>query len=132
MQSDSEVPLHGENLAYTVEQAQAATQATSVPTNTISVESISGGSTAPSSSRSTPSATLVPLARVQKHEAHMATLLHHIKPLMQRFIDDAEERMEKNMAHHTERMISEVHQRLDAFELRVLLHRAPPVGVLTF
>ena len=72
----SEVPLIGENLADTIEQDQTATQATFEPTDTNSVESIQGGSPAPSSSRSTPSYTLVPLARIQKLEAQMDTLLH--------------------------------------------------------
>ena len=39
--------------------------------------------------------------------------------------------MERKMAQHTERKIMEVHQRLDAFELRVLARPAPPVDVLT-
>ena len=34
-------------------------------------------------------------------------------------------------AQHTERKIMEVHQRLDAFELRVLACPAPPVDVST-
>ena len=59
-----DVTPHGENLADTVEQAQAAAQATFDPTETTPIESILGGSIAPSSSRSTPSATLVQLARV--------------------------------------------------------------------
>ena len=33
------------------------------------------------------------------------------------------------MVQHTERKISEVHQRLDAFELRMLACPAPPVDV---
>ena len=65
----SEVQPLGENLAAMVEQAQETNSATFKPTKTTLVESIPGGSTAPSSSRSIPSATLVPLARVQKHEA---------------------------------------------------------------
>ena len=68
----------GENLEATVEQAQGDNPATSEPTDTTPVESIPGGSTALSSSRSIPYATLVPLARVHKLEAQMATLLHHI------------------------------------------------------
>ena len=39
--------------------------------------------------------------------------------------------MERKMAQHTERKIMEVHQCLDAFELRVLARPAPPVDVLT-
>ena len=50
----------------------------------------------------------------------MATLLHHIQPWMSRSIAEAEEHMDRKMAQHTERKIMEVHQCLDAFELRVL------------
>ena len=35
------------------------------------------------------------------------------------------------MVKHTERKIAEVHQRLDAFELRVLARPSPPVDVST-
>ena len=61
----------------------------------------------------------------------MATLLHHIQPWMQRSITEAEERLERKMVQHTERMITEVHQLLDAFELRVLAWPAPQVDVST-
>ena len=61
----------------------------------------------------------------------MATLLHHIQPWMQRSIAEAEERLERRMVQHTERKIAEVHQRLDAFELRVLARPAPQVDVST-
>ena len=61
----------------------------------------------------------------------MATLLHHIQPWMQRSIAEAEERLERRMVQHTEGKIVEVHQRLDAFELWVLAHRAPQVAVST-
>ena len=71
-----ELPPLGDNLADTVAQACTAKQAAS--TDTTPVESISGSRTAPSSSRSAPFPALVPLARVQKLEAQMATLLHHI------------------------------------------------------
>ena len=47
---------------------------------------------------------------------------------MQKSIAEAEERLERKMVQHTEWKIAEVHQRLDAFELRVL---APPVDVST-
>ena len=72
----------GEDLEAMVEQDQGANLATSEPANTTSVESLLGGSTAPSSSHSIPSAILVPLARAQKLEARIATLLHHIQPWM--------------------------------------------------
>ena len=39
--------------------------------------------------------------------------------------------MERKMAQHTEREIMEVHQRLYAFDLRVLARPAPPVNVST-
>ena len=61
----------------------------------------------------------------------MATLLHHILPWMQRSTSEAQERLERKMVQHTERKITEVHQRLDAFELRVLARPTPPVDVST-
>ena len=61
----------------------------------------------------------------------MATLLHHIQPWMQRSITEIEERLERKMVKFTERKIAEVHQRLDAFVLRVLARTAPLVDVLT-
>ena len=71
-----EPPPLADDLADMVAQDRTATQAAS--TDTTPVESIPGNSTAPSSSRTTPLPSLVPLARVQKLEAQMATLLHHI------------------------------------------------------
>ena len=59
----------GENLEAMVEQDQGANPDTSEPTNTTPIESIPSTSTTPSSSLSTPSAALVPIARVQKLEA---------------------------------------------------------------
>ena len=50
---------------------------------------------------------------------------------MQRFIPEAEERLERRMVQHTKRKISEVHQRFDAFELRVLARPAPLVDLST-
>ena len=61
----------------------------------------------------------------------MATLLHQFQPWMQRSIAEAEERLERRMVKHPERKIAEVHQRLDAFELRVLAGTAPQVDVST-
>ena len=48
---------------------------------------------------------------------------------MQRTITEAEERLECKISQHIERKIVEVHQLLDAFELRVITHPAPPVDV---
>ena len=79
-----ELPPLGENLADTVAQARTATKAAS--TDTTPIDSILGSSTAPRSSRSTPFPVLVPLSRVQKLKAQMATLLHHIQPWMQRML----------------------------------------------
>ena len=50
---------------------------------------------------------------------------------MQRSIAEAEERLKWRIVQHTERKIAEVHQRLDAFELRVLARTASPVDVST-
>ena len=57
----------------------------------------------------------------------MATLLHHIKPWIQKSINESEARMARKM----QRKIAEVHRRLDAFELRVLARPDPPVDVST-
>ena len=57
----------------------------------------------------------------------MSNLLHHIQPWMQKSITEFEARMERKM----QRKIDEVHQLLDAFQLRVLAHTAPLVDVST-
>uniref|UniRef100_M1DMD2 Integrase core domain containing protein n=1 Tax=Solanum tuberosum TaxID=4113 RepID=M1DMD2_SOLTU len=59
---------------------------------------IEAASRSPISSRVTPSSgsTVVPLSRVHKLEAHMATLLHHVKPWMQWSIAEFEARMERS------------------------------------
>ena len=90
-----ELPPLADNLADTVALARTTTQAAS--TDTTPVESISGSSTATSSSRTTPLPVLVLLARVQNLEAQMATLLLHIQSWMQRSITEAEERLEWKM-----------------------------------
>ena len=72
------LPPLGENLADTVAHAQMATQAAFEITDTTPVESIPGSSTDPISFRSSPFPALVPLFRVQKLKAQMATLLRHI------------------------------------------------------
>ena len=61
----------------------------------------------------------------------MATLLHHIQPLMQRSIAEAEERLERRMVQPTEQKIAEVHQHFDTFELQVLARLAPQEDVST-
>ena len=77
-------------MADTVAHARTDTQAASETTDTTPVESISGSSTAPMSSSPAPFPTLVPLAKVQKLEAQMTTLMHHIQPWMQKSIIEAE------------------------------------------
>ena len=91
----------GDNLSDMVAQACTTMQASFKTSDTTPVESIPGSRTAPSSSLSTPFPALVPLARVQKLEAEMATLLHHIQPWMQRSIAVAEECLEQRMVQHT-------------------------------
>ena len=94
-----EVPLLGTDLADTVGQAQGGDPIIPDHTDTVPGSSFQATSMAPSSSRSTPQlgATVVPLARVQKLEAQMATLLHHIQPGMQKSIAESEARMERRM-----------------------------------
>ena len=124
-----ELPPLADDLVDTVAQARTATEAAS--TDSTPVESIPGSSPAPSSSRITPLPALVPLARVQKLEAQMATLLHHIQPWMQKSITESEERLEQKMVQYTEWKIAEVNQRLEAFELRMLARPAPQVDMST-
>uniref|UniRef100_M1DJA2 Integrase core domain containing protein n=1 Tax=Solanum tuberosum TaxID=4113 RepID=M1DJA2_SOLTU len=94
-----EVPPLGSDLADTVGQAQGGDLNIPDHTNTVPGSSSQAASMAPSSSRFTPQlgATVVPLARVQKLEAQMATLLHHIQPWMQKSIAESEARMEHRM-----------------------------------
>uniref|UniRef100_M1DG99 Integrase core domain containing protein n=1 Tax=Solanum tuberosum TaxID=4113 RepID=M1DG99_SOLTU len=68
-------------------------------TDTVPASSSKPASRAPSSSQSTPQLgdTVFPLARVQKLEAQMATLLHHIQTWMQKSIAESEARMEQRM-----------------------------------
>jgi len=75
-----EVPPLGPDLADTVGQAQGGDPIIPDHADTVPGSSSQAASMAPSSSRSTPQlgATVVPLARVQKLEAQIATLLHHI------------------------------------------------------
>lgn len=92
------LPL-GDNLADTVDKSQGADHDTSEPTDTTPAESSPGTSVVPSSSLFTPSpAALFPIARVQKLEAKMATLLHYIQPWMQKSITEAEDRIENKVA----------------------------------
>uniref|UniRef100_M1DGT9 Integrase core domain containing protein n=1 Tax=Solanum tuberosum TaxID=4113 RepID=M1DGT9_SOLTU len=89
---------------------------------------------APSSSRSTLplEVIVVPLARVQKLEAQMATLLHHIQPWMQKSIAESEARMEQRMEDIMDRKIHVINKRLDAFELRVLERPSPTIDLSSF
>ena len=102
-----EMPPLADDLADTVAQACTTTQAAS--TDTTPVESITSSSTSPSSSRTAPLMALVPPARVQKLEAQITTLLHHIQPWTQKSITESEESLERKMVQFTERKIAEVH-----------------------
>uniref|UniRef100_M1D9P3 Integrase core domain containing protein n=1 Tax=Solanum tuberosum TaxID=4113 RepID=M1D9P3_SOLTU len=91
-------------------------------------------SRAPSSSRSTSplGAVVVPLARVQKLEAQMATLLHHVRPWMQKSIVESESRMERRMESMMDQKVQAINKRLDAFELRVVERPAPTTDLSSF
>uniref|UniRef100_M1DLL2 Integrase core domain containing protein n=1 Tax=Solanum tuberosum TaxID=4113 RepID=M1DLL2_SOLTU len=126
-----EVPPLGADLADTMGQAQGGDLSIPDHTDTILGSSSQAASMAPSSSPSTPQlgATVVLLARVQKLEAQMATLLHHIQPWMQKSIDESEARMERMMDGMMDRKVQAVNKRLDAFELRVLERSAPVIDL---
>ncbi|KAG5576597.1 hypothetical protein H5410_056731 [Solanum commersonii] len=100
------LPL-GADLVDTVGQAQGGDSIIPDHSDTIPASSSQAASMAPSSSRSTPQlgATVVPLARVQKLEAQMATLLHHIQPWMQKSIADSKARMEQRMEGMMDRKV---------------------------
>uniref|UniRef100_M1E0W8 Integrase core domain containing protein n=1 Tax=Solanum tuberosum TaxID=4113 RepID=M1E0W8_SOLTU len=94
-----EIPHLGADLANTMGQAQGGDHIIPDHTNTVPASSSQASSRAPSSSRSTLplGAIVVQLAKVQKLEAQMATLLHHIQPCMQKSIAESEARMERRM-----------------------------------
>uniref|UniRef100_M1DPJ8 Integrase core domain containing protein n=1 Tax=Solanum tuberosum TaxID=4113 RepID=M1DPJ8_SOLTU len=122
------------NLADTVGQAQGSDPIIPDHIDTIPASSSQATSGAPSSSRSTPPlrAAVVQLARVQKLEAQMAILLHHIQPWMQKSIAESKVRMERRMEGMMDRKIQAVNKRLDAFELRFLERPAPTINLSSF
>ena len=50
---------------------------------------------------------------------------------MQRYISEAEDILESKLAQHTERKVMKVHQRLDAFEQRILVLQSPKMDVMS-
>uniref|UniRef100_M1DI23 Integrase core domain containing protein n=1 Tax=Solanum tuberosum TaxID=4113 RepID=M1DI23_SOLTU len=62
----------------------------------------------------------------------MTTLLHHVKPWMQKSIAESEVRMEKRMETMVDQKVQVVHKCLDAFELRVLTRPAPVTDISSF
>ena len=74
---------------------------------------------------------MVSVSRVNKFDAQMETLLHHIQPSMKRSIAEVDERIDRMMSHYTERNIIEVNKCLNAFELRVLARPTPIVDLTT-
>ncbi|KAG5600219.1 hypothetical protein H5410_031589 [Solanum commersonii] len=126
-----EVPPLGVDLADTVGQAHGDDISILVHTDTVPGSSSQAASMAPSSSRSTPQlgATVVPLARVQKLEAQMAKLLHHIQLWMQKSIAESEARIKRRMEGMMDRKVQAVNNHLDAFELRVLEQSVPTIDL---
>uniref|UniRef100_M1DPE1 Integrase core domain containing protein n=1 Tax=Solanum tuberosum TaxID=4113 RepID=M1DPE1_SOLTU len=94
-----EVPPLGTDLADTMGQAHGGDPIIPDHYNTVLATSSQAASMAHSSARSTPQLgdTIVPLARVHKLEAQMATLLYYIQPWMQKSIAESEARMERRM-----------------------------------
>uniref|UniRef100_M1DAS0 Integrase core domain containing protein n=1 Tax=Solanum tuberosum TaxID=4113 RepID=M1DAS0_SOLTU len=129
-----EVPPLGADLVAYVDQMQGEDPAPLAHIDDAPASPSQAASQDPSSSKSTPSlgAVVVPLARVQKLEAQMATLLHHVKPWMQRSISEFEARMERRMEHMMNLKVQAVNKRLDAFDLRVLERLAPITDIFSF
>uniref|UniRef100_M1DKX6 Integrase core domain containing protein n=1 Tax=Solanum tuberosum TaxID=4113 RepID=M1DKX6_SOLTU len=71
-------------------------------------------------------------ARIQKLKAQLASLLQLIRPWMKWVIDESATRVEQRMEQMMDRKVQVVHQRLDAFELRVLERPAPTTYVSFF
>uniref|UniRef100_M1DX05 Integrase core domain containing protein n=1 Tax=Solanum tuberosum TaxID=4113 RepID=M1DX05_SOLTU len=128
-----EVPPLGADLVADVEQKQGEEPSPPVITEDAPISHSPVTNQAPISSRSTPSSgfVIVPLARVQKLEAQMATLLEHMRLWMQRSIVESEARMDQQMEHMMDQKVQVVHKFLDAFELRVLERPATTVDVTT-
>uniref|UniRef100_M1DR12 Integrase core domain containing protein n=1 Tax=Solanum tuberosum TaxID=4113 RepID=M1DR12_SOLTU len=84
-----EVPPLGANLVANVEQMQGEESTSPATTEDAPASPSSAASQGPSSSKATPSSgyVVMPLARVQKLETQMATLLQHVRPWMQRSIE---------------------------------------------
>ncbi|KAG5600567.1 hypothetical protein H5410_031937 [Solanum commersonii] len=129
-----EVPPLGIDLADTVGQAQGDDLSGPDHTDTVPGSSSQAASMGPSVSQSIPQlgAAVVPLARVQKLEAQMATLLHHIQPWMQKSITESEARVERKMEDMMDRKVQAVNNHLDAFELRVLERPATAIDLSAF
>ncbi|KAG5621180.1 hypothetical protein H5410_006398 [Solanum commersonii] len=115
-----EVPSLGVDLADTVGQAQSDDLSSPDHTDTDPGSSSQAASMGPSSSWSTPQlgTAVVPLARVQKLEAQMATLLHHIQPWMQKSIAESKARVERRIEGMMDRKVQAINNHPDAFELR--------------
>uniref|UniRef100_M1DGE0 Integrase core domain containing protein n=1 Tax=Solanum tuberosum TaxID=4113 RepID=M1DGE0_SOLTU len=128
-----DMPL-GTNLVDVVEQMQGDELAPPAHIDDAPASSSQAASQALSSSKATPlsGANVIPLVRVQKLEAQMATLLHHIKPWMRKLIVDSEVRVKKRMEAKMDHKVQAVHKRLDAFELRVLERPAYTTDMSSF
>uniref|UniRef100_M1DN02 Integrase core domain containing protein n=1 Tax=Solanum tuberosum TaxID=4113 RepID=M1DN02_SOLTU len=127
---ESIVPM-GEDLIHNVGHIQGDGLPTTDPTDEHPASSSQTVSQAPSSSRATPlsGTTMIPLARVQKLEGQISTLLHHLKPWMRKLIAEFVERAEKRMATMMDQKVQAVHAHLDAFEVKVLEMSAPTTYV---
>uniref|UniRef100_M1DWS1 Integrase core domain containing protein n=1 Tax=Solanum tuberosum TaxID=4113 RepID=M1DWS1_SOLTU len=92
-----EVPPLGADLVEDVELMQGEEPTPQATTEDAPASPSLAASQAPSSSTTTPSSgsIVVPLARVQKLEAQMATLMEHVRPGMQRMIAEFEARIEQ-------------------------------------
>ncbi|KAG5585447.1 hypothetical protein H5410_045881 [Solanum commersonii] len=126
-----EVPPLGADLADMVGKVHGSDPIILDHSDTVPASSSQNASIALSSSRFTLhlGAIVFLLARVQKLEAQMATLLHHIQPWMQKSIVESEVRMERRMEGMIDQKVQAVNKHLDAFELRVLERSTPAIDL---
>uniref|UniRef100_M1DW87 Integrase core domain containing protein n=1 Tax=Solanum tuberosum TaxID=4113 RepID=M1DW87_SOLTU len=129
-----EMPHLGANLVADVEQMQCEDPAPLAPIEYAPASHSPSASQSPSFSKAIPSSgsVVLPLARVQKLEAQMATLLQLMRSWMQRAIEESATRVDQRMEQMMDRKVQTMHEPLDTFELCVLEQPSPTTNISAF
>uniref|UniRef100_M1DEL4 Integrase core domain containing protein n=1 Tax=Solanum tuberosum TaxID=4113 RepID=M1DEL4_SOLTU len=122
-----DIPPLGVDLVDDVEQMQGDDPAPPSHTDDAPASPSQATNRAPSSSRVTPPSgvAVLPLVCVPKLEAQIPTLLHHVKPWMQKSIVESEVRMDRRMETIIEQKVQAIHNGPNAFKFRVLARPDP-------